>query len=167
MAIISYRDFAKIRKKHKGQKIVFCSGTFDLTHGGHVLFLEDCKRLGDVLVAVAGEDASIKKIKGVNRPILNEHLRVKMLDSLKPVDYALVGKHHGHPLGFFDHMFPKLKPDIYVVNDDTFKLDYRKKAVEKYGVKMVILKRKCPLEFKKISTTDIIKKIKRIPDNEI
>lgn len=163
MAYTRYKDFPKIRKKHSGQTIVFCSGTFDLTHAGHALFFEDCKRLGDILVVAVGTDASIKEIKGKHRPILNQHLRLKMVDSIRPVDYSFIGtKHHKHILDFLHAVFSGLKPDVYVINDDAFGIDFRKKLAKKYGVKLKILKRACPPQFNKVSTTNIIEKIKAL-----
>ena len=44
-SIIQYGDLENIRRKHENQKIVFCSGSFDLPHGGHAIFLEDCKKI--------------------------------------------------------------------------------------------------------------------------
>ena len=89
--IISYKNLASVRKKYPDKKIVFCSGSFDLIHPGHVLTFEALKKLGDILVVAVGGDKDIAEIKGPTRPILNEDLRLKMVDSLKPVDYALAG----------------------------------------------------------------------------
>src|SRR3989338_1824789 len=72
MAILKRKNLPSIRKKHKDQKIVYCDGAFDLVHVGHVLFFEDCKQYGDILVVGLGSDALIKKNKGKDRPILNE-----------------------------------------------------------------------------------------------
>ena len=49
--------------RNDGEKIVFCSGSFDLVHAGHVLFFEDCKKIGEILVVGVGGDAIIKKTK--------------------------------------------------------------------------------------------------------
>lgn len=163
MAQIKFEDLPHIRKKHEREKIVFCSGVFDLTHAGHLLFFEDCKKQGDVLVVMAGSDVVVKRDRGTERPILNEHMRIKLIDSLRPVDYCFTDKlvpAEAHPLDYIDYVFRELKPDIYVVNDDTFDIPYRETMTNRHGVKLVILKRSCPPEFEKISTSNIIKKIK-------
>src|SRR3989338_4598654 len=90
VAVIQYKDFKQLRNKLRGKKIVFCSGIFDITHAGHVLFFEDCKTYGDILAVAVGSDAIIRINKGPARPVLNEHLRLKMVDSLKPVDYCFI-----------------------------------------------------------------------------
>ncbi len=168
MAYLTLKDLPAIRAKHKHETIVFCSGSFDLTHAGHVLFFEDCKKHGDVLVVLVACDENLKRAKGPQRPILNEALRLKMLDSLKPVDYVLKD---GRPLTDADPEFlhveaalRELKPDKYVVNGDTFRIPYRERFAKSYGVEFIVLDRACPPEFENISTSGIIKKIKQLTD---
>ena len=164
MAIININDLKNIREEHKDKKIVFCSGSFDLTHAGHILFFEDCKKQGDILVVAVGKDSSIKDNKGDKRPILNEHIRLKTIDSLKPVDYCYIDpiSMSGNKLYTIERAFENLKPDIYTINEDAFDIPYRKELSEKYGVKLIILPRICPLEFDGISTSKIIQKIKNL-----
>ncbi len=162
--IISFDDLSSIRKKHTGEKIVFCSGSFDLTHAGHVLFFEDCKKSGDILVVMVGRDDEIKINKGQDRPILNQDIRLKMIDSLKHVDYCFLNTpwiQGGHPLDTIGVFFEHLKPEIYAINEDAFDIPYRKELTKKYGVKLLVLDRNCPQEFENISTTKIIEKIKK------
>src|SRR5260221_9487148 len=150
MAVIQYKGFRRLRQSLRGKKMVFCSGTFDITHAGHVLFFEDCKELGDILVIAIGNDEACRKHKGPERPILNEHLRLKMVDSLKPVDYCFLHKNSKEGQAhnsLFEEIFEKLKPDIYVFNDDVADIDFRKKLADKYDVEVKVLERKCPQEF--------------------
>lgn len=162
MAIITHDDLSRIRRNYKNKKIVFCSGVFDLTHAGHALFLEKCKKEGDVLVVAVGEDSSLYDLgKGRGRPVFNEDIRLKMVDSLKPVDYTLLGlRPERNPLSFMETMFSRLRPDIYVINSDAFDIPYRRFLAKKYNMKIKIFKRTCPKSFECISTTGIIKKIK-------
>lgn len=164
MALIKYKDLPRIRKQFKDKKIVYCSGSFDLTHVGHVLFFEDCKKYGDILVVGLGSDKLIKKFKGSKRPILNNQLRLKMVDSLKPVDMVFLNesKTTEHPHTVNKVAFRYLKPDVYIINEDAAEIPYRKIAAKKYGVKLIILPRRCPKKFEKISTTEIINKIKSL-----
>ncbi len=161
MAIITKKDFPKIRKENSGKKIVYCDGSFDLPHAGHILFFEDCKRLGDMLIVGIGTDKGIKKRKGEERPVLNQDIRMKTVDSFKPVDFTFLNKlpNHKNLLSQLDVCFNMLKPDFYVVNEDAFDIAYRKKISKKYNVKLVVLKRTCPPEFESISTSKIINKI--------
>jgi len=165
MAIITQRDLKKIRGRARGKKIVFASGSFDLVHAGHVLFLEDCKKHGDILVVGVGSDKAIKGHKEPYRPILNEHVRIKLIDSLKPVDYTLLthppkkGLPVIYPLGA---IFQSLKPDLYVVNGDIKDIQGRKAFAAQYRVRTMVLKRKAPKNFKKVSTTQIIARLKNL-----
>lgn len=163
MSIIKFKDIASLRKEHKDKKIVFCSGTFDLTHAGHVLFLEDCKKYGDLLVVAVGSDFNQRvHAKGKGRPVQNEHLRLKMVSSLKPVDYALldINAKDGDILALLPDFLDALKPDVYVVNQDAFDIPRRRELIEKFSTEMIVLERVCPPEFESISTSNMIKKIK-------
>lgn len=169
MTIINVEDLSKIREKYKNKKIVFCSGSFDLTHAGHVLFFEDCKKYGEILIVSVGKDSSIKKNKGEGRPIFNEYIRLKMIDSLKPVDYVYINPISvpGNKLYSIEHALENLKPDVYVINEDAFDIPYRKELCAKFNVKLTILPRYCPEEFEGISTSKIIEKIKNLKENSV
>ncbi|NCO11761.1 hypothetical protein CO038_01170 [Candidatus Pacearchaeota archaeon CG_4_9_14_0_2_um_filter_39_13] len=160
--IINSEELRKIREQNKDRKIVFCSGNFDLTHAGHILFFEDCKRLGDLLVVGIGGDSIMFENK--KRVILNEHIRLKTIDSLKPVDLVLLDKisNIGNRLKFIDFVLEELKPDFYVVNEDAFDMPYRKTLCERLNINLKILPRTCPPEFGKISTSELIRKIKEL-----
>src|SRR3989338_6789238 len=165
MAIIKLKDLPKIRRWHPDKKIVFCSGVFDLTHAGHVLFFEDCKRLGDILVVAVGRDVDVRKYKGKDHPILSQNIRLKMVDSLKTVDYCLWGCSikKGDMIMPMRPMLIGLQPNIYDINEDAFDISTRKRLVRScsYGTKLIVCKRTCPSEFDGISTTKIVEKIKK------
>ena len=73
-----------------GEKIVFTNGCFDLLHVGHVSYLEEAKKLGDRLVVAINSDDSVKKLKGTNRPIVNQYDRMKVIAGLASVDFVTV-----------------------------------------------------------------------------
>ena len=163
MGKISFEDLVMLREKHKNEKIVFCSGSFDLFHVGHILFLEDCRKFGDILVVGVGGDEAIRESKGPNRPILNEHIRLKTIGSLNQVDYFLLDDNllnKPHKLGFVESVLKTLKPDVYAVNEDGFQMNKRKEIAQNLGIQLKILQRHCPPEFENISTTKIIEKVK-------
>ena len=56
--------------REAGKKIVFTNGCFDLLHVGHVRYLQDAAREGDVLIVAINSDATISQLKGIGRPIL-------------------------------------------------------------------------------------------------
>jgi D-beta-D-heptose 7-phosphate kinase/D-beta-D-heptose 1-phosphate adenosyltransferase len=78
---------ARRRLRRQGKRVVFTNGTFDILHRGHVQYLARARRLGDVLVVGLNTDASIRKIKGPNRPINGNADRAAVLAGLASVDY--------------------------------------------------------------------------------
>ena len=82
--------FAEIKKRSIGKKIVFTNGCFDLLHIGHTRYLAQAKALGEILVVGVNSDASVKKLKGPERPLQSESDRAEILASLKAVDFAVV-----------------------------------------------------------------------------
>jgi rfaE bifunctional protein nucleotidyltransferase chain/domain len=74
--------------KNKDKKIVFTNGCFDIIHKGHVTYLNEAKKLGDLLVIGLNSDASVKRLKGPERPINNEQDRLYVMSQLKPVDFV-------------------------------------------------------------------------------
>ncbi|MEA9354711.1 D-glycero-beta-D-manno-heptose 1-phosphate adenylyltransferase [Bacteriovorax sp. PP10] len=71
---------------NKGKKIVFTNGCFDILHLGHVEYLNEARAQGDVLIVAINSDASVRELKGPDRPINNEIDRGNMLLNLKAVD---------------------------------------------------------------------------------
>ncbi len=77
------------RLKKLGKKIVFTNGCFDILHRGHVSYLDTAKSFGDVLILGLNTDASVKRLKGEDRPINNEDDRAYILAGLESVDYVV------------------------------------------------------------------------------
>ena len=139
---------AKLRQE--GKTIVTTNGCFDILHVGHVRYLEETKKFGDVLIVALNSDASVRRLKGEGRPINNENDRAEVLNALKSVDYVVL----------FDEDSPmqllaEIKPDVH-----TKGADY---TVETLPEAKVILENGGRLEFIKLvegkSTTSTIAKI--------
>ncbi len=162
MILKNFEELPNVRKENPTRKIVLCTGAFDVTHVGHIIFFENCKKFGDILIAIVGSDSLCKINKGDTRPILREEVRLKTVDSLKLIDYTLLDnitkEKKGHTA--LEEAFKILQPDIYCVNDDGFDLPGRLELAKKYGVTMKILQRLENTGFEDISTTAIIEKIK-------
>ncbi|MDD4050874.1 MAG: D-glycero-beta-D-manno-heptose 1-phosphate adenylyltransferase [candidate division Zixibacteria bacterium] len=77
------------RLRRRGKKIVFTNGVFDIIHMGHVSYLTRAKEFGDVLIIGLNTDASVRKIKGPNRPINHQADRAGVLSALACVDYVV------------------------------------------------------------------------------
>jgi len=101
------------RERALGRRIVFTNGCFDLIHVGHIKLLEMARRLGDCLIVALNTDASIRRIKGDKRPILDESQRGHILGAFQAVDYVT----------FFDEDTPEaliseIRPDVLVKGGD-------------------------------------------------
>ena len=102
-------------KSGKG-KIVLASGVFDLLHLGHVKFLEEAKKAGGKdakLVVVIARDSTVEKLKG-KKPIMSEHQRCLLVESLKVVDSAVLG-HEEFNIG---EVISSIKPDVIALGFD-------------------------------------------------
>lgn len=73
-----------------GQRLVFTNGCFDLLHAGHVRYLQQARGLGDALVVVLNSDASVRALKGPDRPLNSEQDRAEVLAALACVDYLTI-----------------------------------------------------------------------------
>ncbi len=104
-------------EKNKNKKIVFTNGCFDILHRGHVAYLEEAKKLGDLLVIGLNSDASVKRLKGEERPINNEIDRQFVMSRLKPVDFVEIFS-EDTPL----NLILKIKPQVLVKGGD-WKID--------------------------------------------
>jgi len=136
--------------KSQNKKIVTTNGVFDILHYGHVKYLEEAKKLGDVLIVGVNTDKSVKQNKGDKRPINDEKSRASVLAALESVDYVFLFDKKGP-----ESWLEKIKPNIHVKAGD-YKLSQiiEKDVVEKNGGKIVIAKAE-----KGYSTTKLINKI--------
>jgi D-beta-D-heptose 7-phosphate kinase/D-beta-D-heptose 1-phosphate adenosyltransferase len=73
-----------------GKKIAFTNGCFDILHAGHIASLSEAAQHGDVLIVGVNSDASVKGLKGNNRPVNDEQSRALLLASLCMVDAVTI-----------------------------------------------------------------------------
>ena len=99
--------------KEKGKRIVFANGIFDILHVGHVRYLKDAKKEGDILIVGINTDNSVRKLKGPKRPIFSEKERALLISSLKCVDYVFL-----YPGINFSSALKLLRPHIHAKGTD-------------------------------------------------
>ena len=136
--------------QQSGKNVVFTNGCFDILHAGHVVLLRRARDLGDVLVVAINSDASVRRMKGPDRPIILEDERKELLAALEMVDFVCT----------FDDDTPleailKVHPDVLVKGAD-WGIDgiVGRSEVEGWGGKVYAL----PLVEGK-STTDIVARV--------
>ena len=153
--IKTIEELKKIIKNLKSQnkKIVTTNGVFDILHLGHIKYLQEAKKLGDILAIALNSDSSVKQIKGPQRPINDQEARAEVLASLEFVDYIVIFN-ETDPV----KILSEIKPDIHVKGGD-YKLGeiIEKDIVEKNNGKIILIP-----EIKGYSTTNLIDKIIKI-----
>ena len=104
---------AAARWRQRSGRVVFTNGVFDLLHPGHVDLLSAARALGDALVVGVNTDASVRRLKGPNRPVRGENDRAHVLAALEAVD-AVVLFDEDTPL----ELIRALAPDVLVKGGD-------------------------------------------------
>lgn len=148
--ILNKADLIKeiYKLKLRGKRIVFTNGCFDIIHVGHIRYLKEAKKFGDVMIIGLNSDKSISRIKP-GRPVNSEQHRAEVLSSLEMVDYVVL----------FDEDTPyelikTIKPDVLVKGGDWKKEDIIGSDIAKETYRLPYIKG--------ISTTAIIDKIKNL-----
>jgi len=137
--------------KREGRVISTLNGTFDLLHAGHLFSIYEAHRLGDLLIMLLNSDASVKKYKSPDRPIIPLEYRLQLVASLEYVDYV----------SWFDETDPrealsKIQPDIHVNDSEYREHCIEEEIVKKYGGKVHFIDK-----ISGLSTSEIIKKIRQ------
>ena len=140
-------------KKYKNKTIGFTNGCFDLIHQGHIFYLKEARKMCDLLILGLNSDNSIKKIKGKDRPILNQIERTEILKNFDFIDKILIFNEET-PI----NLIKKIKPNIIFKGDDySINEVVGSKEIKKWGGQIKLIK--C---VKGKSTSNIIRKIKNV-----
>ena len=122
------------RAKLEGKRVVLANGCFDILHVGHVRYLEDAKRHGDLLVVAVNSDSSVKKLKGPERPYMPDVERAEIVAALGCVDYVFIFEDTR-----LDRIIAYLKPDFQAKGTDyTPETVPERETVESYGGRVII-----------------------------
>lgn len=119
------------------RKKVVVTGSFDWFHSGHVRFLEEASEYGDLYVVV-GHDRNIKALKGPGHPMFTEDERKFIVGSIRFVKQSLISSGNGWLDA--EPEIHRIKPDIYIVNEDCNR-DIKRQFCEKNGIEYLVLKR--------------------------
>jgi len=122
-------------EKSRGKRVVFTNGCFDLLHAGHVKYLQKSRSLGDLLILGLNSDASVRRLKGKNRPLINEEERAHILAALDCIDYVVLFD-EDTPL----ELIKAIKPHILAKGGDyTPENVVGKDVVEAYGGRVELI----------------------------
>lgn len=108
-------EIANLSESLKKEKkiLVFTNGCFDLLHRGHIAYLREARRMGDVLIVGLNSDSSVRRLKGPERPVKGEEERAFLLSALEFVDYVVI-----FPEDDPRALLSCIRPDILVKGGD-------------------------------------------------
>ncbi len=153
--LVPMSDLMALHEKlnDKGKKIVFTAGSWDLLHVGQCRYLEEAKARGNILVVGVSSNDAIRRVKGPNKPILDEKIRAEMLTYLRAVDFVTI-----LPEPSCQPSLGLLKPDVFITVKEEWASDYKNskeyKTVDKYGGEVVVVDRQSTA----LSTTKIVQR---------
>ena len=139
-------------RRASGETVAFSNGAFDLFHVGHLRSLEQARAQADLLVVGVNSDASVRRYKSPDRPLVPQSDRAELVAGLACVDYVVIFDE-----STAERIIAAIRPDVYIKG-----ADYRDKPfperpiVEEYGGRVVLVE----LEGSR-STTDLISTIRR------
>ena len=122
-------------ERRKGARIVLANGCFDLFHVGHIRYLAGAKELGDILIVGINSDEQVRKLKGANRPFMNESERAEIVSAFSFVDFVTI----------FDEptvteLIRAVRPDFHAKGTDyTTETVPEREIVREYGGQVAIV----------------------------
>jgi cytidyltransferase-like protein len=129
---------------------VFVSGCYDMLHSGHVAFFKEASQYGELYVGL-GSDATVTDLKG-RGTINSEQERLYMVKSIKYVTDAFINK--GSGIMDFVNELERIKPDIFLVNEDGFS-PAKQELCDKLGIELKVMERIPDMGLPARSTTSI------------
>lgn len=137
-AALGHEELAHIVAEHHGggRRVVFTNGCFDVLHRGHVAYLNEAKRLGDVLIVAVNADESVRRLKGPDRPVNPVRDRAAVLAALSCVDHVTVFTENTP-----SELLRTLQPDVYAKGGDyTPEMLSETPVVRDYGGEVRVLR---------------------------
>ena len=124
--VVSERELVDAIRSDRaaGKSVAFANGCFDLLHVGHVRFLQGAAAEADRLIVAVNADASVRGLKGPNRPILSETDRAEMVAALRGVDYVILFSE-----ATVEKLLRLIMPDVHCKGTD-----YTVESVPEHGV---------------------------------
>jgi D-glycero-beta-D-manno-heptose 1-phosphate adenylyltransferase len=141
-------------QRRAGRTIAFANGVFDLFHVGHLRYLEDARRQADALVVAVNDDATVRVLKGAERPVIPAADRAEIIAALRCVDVVVV-----FPEPTVTPLLELLRPDVHCKGTDyTVDTVPERETVRSYGGRTAIVG-----DPKTHSTRDVLASIRKTP----
>lgn len=119
----------------EGKSVAFANGCFDVLHVGHIRYLQGARAEGDLLVVAINGDASVRRLKGPDRPVMPEGDRALLVAGLRSVDLVVV-----FPEDDVSRLLLALRPDVHCKGTDyTTETVPEREVVRSYGGRVAIV----------------------------
>jgi D-glycero-beta-D-manno-heptose 1-phosphate adenylyltransferase len=139
-SVLASADLAVLQTELTGRTVVLGTGCFDILHVGHLHFLAEASRQGEVLVIGVNSNRSVLAIKGPSRPIVGEKDRAAMVGALRCVDYVFI-----YDDSVADDCIRQLRPYVYVTGEESYGLyPTEVAAAEEVGARVHVVGRLAP-----------------------
>lgn len=140
------------QQRRDGRSIALANGVFDLLHVGHVRYLEGARQEGDVLVVAVNDDATVRALKGPDRPVLPAADRAELVAALRCADAVVI-----FPEPTVTPLLELLRPDVHCKGTDyTVESVPERETVRAYGGRTAIVG-----DPKDHSTRDLLRAIRQ------
>jgi len=140
--------------RREGKRIVMANGCFDTLHVGHTRYLSAAKAEGDLLVVAINSDASVRRLKGQERPVLDEQGRASLVAAVRDVDYVLIFSEPN-----VEALLEELRPNVHAKGTDYTPGSVPEREVAaRLGIRVAIVG-----DPKDHSTRDLFAAIRRSP----
>lgn len=135
--IVSTKQAIKLSKTlhQQGKSIVVAGGCFDILHLGHIKFLENSKKFGNVLFVLLESDESVRENKGKSRPINSQKNRAIVLSALRFVDFVVLLPHMTKNWEY-DTLMAEILPSVITTTDHDPNVKHKERQAKKIGAKL-------------------------------
>lgn len=154
--IVTITKAEKIARQLRNQKknIVLAGGCFDVLHKGHLTFLENAKKAGDVLFVLLESDSNVRRLKGKGRPLNNQKKRALELAQTPSVSFVILAPKLSSNADYFN-LTRKLKPHVIAITEGDPREKEKEAQAKSIGGKVVVVTK----NLANYSTTKIVKNL--------
>jgi rfaE bifunctional protein nucleotidyltransferase chain/domain len=125
--------------REQGKTVILAGGCFDVLHKGHIYFLKEAKKKGDILMLLVESDLNIKRIKGKDRPVNTQIQRSIVLSAMSFVDYVIPLRGMTKP-DFYDKLIVQIKPASIAITVGDINIKKREKQATSVNAELVKIK---------------------------
>lgn len=135
--IVHLSEIDQLHTETSHKQTVLVGGCFDLLHYGHLLFLQNAKKLGDILIIALESDEFIRNRKK-RKPVHTQQQRAEILTALQVVDYVILLPYLKSDKEYFD-LVSRVKPHIIAITENDPYKTHKQKQADQIGAKLEVV----------------------------